>query len=114
MKRRPKVLQGITYEMQTGCGSLHITINDKDGSPYELLTRMAKSGTCASCMTEAISRTISLGMQSGVELKSIIKNLSGISCPSPSGLDDDKVFSCADGISKAIKIHVERQKDDQK
>ncbi len=104
-KRRPKALQGSTYEIQTGCGLLHVTVNDKDNIPFELLTRMGKSGTCGSCMNEAISRTVSLGLQAGVEIKTLIKNISGISCPSPSGTGEDRVLSCADGIAIALKYH---------
>jgi ribonucleoside-diphosphate reductase alpha chain len=107
--KRGKVLKGSTYKKQTGCGSIFVTINTKkEGEPpWEIFIRMGKSGGCASSQAESLGRTISLALQAGIDIKQLIKNLAGICCHSPAGQDADKVTSCADAISKVLKIHME-------
>lgn len=105
--KRPKKLSGVTYEYVTGCGSIYVTLNDKDSKPYEIIIIMGKGGGCAASQCEAIGRVISIALQSNAPIKDIIKQLAGIACHSPSGIDKDKVFSCSDAISKALAAHIE-------
>src|SRR3990172_785249 len=43
---RPKALKGWTYQMQTGCGPLYVTINEDRAGLFELFTTMGKAGGC--------------------------------------------------------------------
>ena len=107
MKRnRPRALKGWTYQMQTGCGPLYITVNqDKDGL-FELFTTMGKAGGCASSQSEAIGRMVSLAWRSGVHASQVIKQLKGISCHCPAGFGENKITSCADAVAMAIESHL--------
>lgn len=103
---RPKALKGWTYQMQTGCGPLYITINEDNVGLFELFTTMGKAGGCAASQCEAIGRMVSLAWRSGVPAKQVIKQLVGISCHKPSGFGENKILSCADAVAKAIEMHL--------
>jgi ribonucleoside-diphosphate reductase alpha chain len=105
-RERPRALQGWTYQMQTGCGPIYITINEDKSGLFELFTTMGKAGGCAASQCEAIGRMVSLAWRSGVQARQVIKQLLGISCHAPSGFGDNKVLSCADGVAKAIQTHM--------
>ena len=105
-RERPKVLKGWTYQMQTGCGPLYVTLNENSTGLFELFTTMGKAGGCAASQSEAIGRMVSLAWRSGIQTRQVIKQLQGISCHSPSGFGDAKVLSCADAVAKAIQSHM--------
>lgn len=106
-KSRPNQLSGHTYQTNTGCGKLYITINEHDGEPFELFATMGKAGGCACAQIEAIGRLVSLGLRSGVKIDQFIRQMQGISCHSALTTGDDKTLSCADAIAKALKQRVE-------
>jgi len=106
-RERPKILKGWTYQMQTGCGPLYITINEDDKGLFELFTTMGKSGGCAASQSEAIGRMVSLAWRSGLSSRQVIKQLQGISCHSHSGFGENKILSCADAVAKSIQAHIE-------
>jgi len=101
---RPKVLQGKTVKMGTGCGNLYVTCNFLDSKIQEVFVRLGKSGGCSSCQTEALGRLISLALQSDVLPEKIIKTLKGISCHRPINWGHYKILSCADATAKAMEI----------
>ncbi len=103
---RPKALKGWTYQMQTGCGPLYVTVNEDKSGLFELFTTMGKAGGCAASQAEAIGRMVSLAWRSGVQARQVIKQLLGISCHCPAGFGDNKVLSCADAVAKAIQAHM--------
>ena len=105
-RERPKALKGWTYQMQTGCGPLYITINEDNTGLFEVFTTMGKAGGCAASQCEAIGRMVSLAWRSGIQGRSVVKQLLGISCHSPSGFGDNKVLSCSDAVGRAIQAHL--------
>lgn len=105
-RERPKALTGKTYQMQTGCGPLYITINEDKSGLFELFTTMGKAGGCASSQCEALGRMVSLAWRSGIQAKQVIKQLLGISCHCSAGFGENKILSCADAIAKAIDTHM--------
>jgi len=105
-RERPKALKGWTYQMQTGCGPLYITINEDATGLFEVFTTMGKAGGCAASQCEAIGRMVSLAWRSGIQGRSVVKQLLGISCHSPSGFGENKVLSCSDAVGKAIQTHL--------
>jgi len=101
---RPKVVCGTTTKIQTGCGNLYVTINeDENGRPFEVFTQMGKAGGCAASQLEAVGRLVSLALRSGIDIKTIIDQLEGIRCPSPSWEKGGRIFSCADALAKVIE-----------
>ncbi len=105
-RERPKALKGWTYQMQTGCGPIYITINEDKAGLFELFTTMGKAGGCAASQCEAIGRMVSLAWRSGVQARQVIKQLLGISCHAQAGFGENKVLSCADAVAKAVQAHV--------
>lgn len=104
-KERPKILEGNTYVMHTGCGNLYVTVNsDKEGTPTEVLARMGKSGGCVSSQIEGIGRLLSCSLQHGADPKELIKQLKGIRCPSPNKYEEMELTSCSDAFAKALEF----------
>jgi len=111
---RPEVVTGTTTKITTGCGNLYITINeDEDGCPFEVFMQIGKAGGCAASQLEAVGRLVSLALRAGVDLKSIIDQLRGIRCPSPSWSKDGRIFSCADAIARVIERRLTKKKDSE-
>jgi ribonucleoside-diphosphate reductase alpha chain len=109
---RPPVILGTTTKIATGCGNLYITINeDADGQPFEVFMHMGKAGGCAMSQLEAIGRLVSLGLRSGIEVGSIVEQLRGIRCPSPSWEKGGRIFSCSDAIARAIEQRAQEAKN---
>ncbi len=105
---RPQVIVGTTTKIATGCGNLYITINeDEQGQPFEVFMHMGKAGGCAMSQLEAIGRLLSLALRSGIEISSIVEQLRGIRCPSPSWERGGRIFSCSDAIARAIEQRVQ-------
>jgi len=74
---------------------------------------MGKAGGCAASQLEAIGRLVSLAFRSGVEVKSIVDQLRGIRCPSPSWEKGGRIFSCSDAIARAVEQHLSEKKESQ-
>ena len=103
-KRRPEVIKGATYRMNTGCGNLYVTINeDENGSIFEVFTQMGKAGGCAASQSEAIGRLISLAFRIDVDPHEIVKQLKGIRCHSPAWYKGSRILSCSDALAQAIE-----------
>ncbi len=105
-KDRPRALAGATYQMETGCGHLYITINEDEKGLFELFTMMGKAGGCASSQCEALGRLISLSWRSGVQARQTVKQMIGISCHKPNGFGEKRISSCADAVARAIQTHL--------
>ena len=108
---RPRALKGSTYQMETGCGPLYITINEDNAGLFEVFTTMGKAGGCASSQCEAIGRLVSLAWRSGVQARQTVKQLIGISCHKPAGFGDNRITSCSDAVARAIMMHVQAHEE---
>ncbi len=108
---RPKVTKGTTTKVRTGCGNLYVTINEDDnGLPFEVFIQMGKAGGCAASQLEAVGRLVSLVLRSGIDSSTMIDQLRGIRCPSPSWEKGGRVFSCADAIAKVVEERIGNNK----
>ena len=105
-RERPRALTGSTYQMETGCGPLYVTINQDERGLFELFTTMGKAGGCAASQCEAIGRLVSLAWRSGVQARQAVKQMIGITCHKPAGFGENRITSCADAVAKAIEMHM--------
>ncbi len=108
-RERPVITRGITEKVITGCGKLYVTINEDVDGPCEIFARMGKAGGCAASQIDAQARLISMALRSNVEPDSIVKQLKGMRCPSPSLLPQPggKVLSCSDALAKVLEHFLE-------
>ncbi len=99
---RPQRTYGLTERIGTGCGKLYVTINSDDKGMCEVFAQMGKTGGCASSQIEAAGRLISLALRSGVKPEAIIKQMTGIRCPSPVWQNGKMVLSCPDAMAQVL------------
>lgn len=103
-RARPVVTFGSTEKVALGCGrTLYVTINTDDVGLCEVFLQMGKAGGCTAAYSDALGRLVSLALRSGIETRSIIKQLKGLRCPSPSWHNGGPTLSCPDAIAKAIE-----------
>ena len=105
-RKRAKKTTGITERVNTGCGSLYVTVNSDNAGICEVFSNLGKAGGCASAQLEATCRLISLALRSGVDVNTVIKQLRGIRCPSIAWEDGKSVLSCADAIASVLERHI--------
>jgi ribonucleoside-diphosphate reductase alpha chain len=105
-RKRAKKTTGITERVNTGCGSLYVTVNSDDAGICEVFSNLGKAGGCASAQLEATCRLISLALRSGVDVNTVIKQLRGIRCPSIAWEGGKSVLSCADAIASVLERHI--------
>ncbi len=107
-RKRPSTTFGITERVRTGEGYLYVTINEDENGLCEIFTTIGKAGGHAAAQSEAISRLISLALRSGVEARSIVKQLKGISGPNPvwDG-NGGQVLSTPDAIGKVLERYLD-------
>jgi len=109
-KRRPQVLRGATYKMNTPFGMAYITINDYDGIPIEIFLNVGKAGSDVFAMAEALGRVCSLFLRygdHGNKVKLLVKHLKGIGGTGAIGFGPNRVESIADAVAKALEAHAE-------
>jgi hypothetical protein len=95
-----KARPGITYETNCACGSIYITINDK-----EVFVRIGKAGGCASALNESVGKLVSAYLQKGGELEDVVKLLSGVSCHSA----NKETLSCIGAMAEVLKEHLNKE-----
>lgn len=109
-RERPHVTNGITERVRTGEGYLYVTINEDEEGLCEVFTTIGKAGGNAAAQSEAISRLISLSLRAGIEPREIVKQLKGISGPTPvwDG-HGGQILSTPDAIGKALERYIENR-----
>jgi ribonucleoside-diphosphate reductase alpha chain len=109
-RKRPATTFGITERVRTGEGYLYVTINEDENGLCEVFTTIGKAGGHAAAQSEAISRLISLTLRAGVDPRSIVKQLKGISGPNPvwDG-NGGQVLSTPDAIGKVLERYLDNR-----
>jgi ribonucleoside-diphosphate reductase alpha chain len=111
-RQRPVRTYGVTERIKTGEGYLYVTINEDENGLCEVFTTIGKAGGNAAAQSEAISRLISLALRSGIETREIVKQLKGISGPTPvwDG-HGGQILSTPDAIGKALERYLENREE---
>jgi ribonucleoside-diphosphate reductase alpha chain len=105
-RKRPAETNGVVTKVNTGCGSLYITVAYDEQGICEVFSTLGKAGACAAAQLEAICRLISLALRSGVDVASVVRQLRGIRCPSIAWEQGKSVLSCADAIASILEKHI--------
>lgn len=104
-RERGYITYGKTHKIGIGCGTLFVTVNSDEHGLLEVFVNAGKSGSCKTSQLEAIGRLISLAFRSNVDIKSVIKQLSGIRCSTPNFHQGKEILSCADAIAEILKTY---------
>ncbi|MCL6457161.1 MAG: adenosylcobalamin-dependent ribonucleoside-diphosphate reductase [Gorillibacterium sp.] len=107
-KRRPQILKGATYKINTPFGMAYITINDLGDAPSEIFLNVGKAGSDVFAMAEALGRVCSLFLRygdHGNKVSLLIKHLKGIGGSGAIGFGANRVESIADAVAKALELH---------
>jgi ribonucleoside-diphosphate reductase alpha chain len=108
-RKRPSETTGTVARVNTGCGSLYITVAYDDKGIFEVFATLGKSGGCASAQLEATCRLLTLALRSGVDVAAAVKQLKGIRCPSIAWEEGKSILSCADAIASVLEKHTNSQ-----
>jgi ribonucleoside-diphosphate reductase alpha chain len=111
-QRRPQILQGATYKMNTPLGKAYITINDVNNAPFEVIVNVGKAGSDVFAMSEALGRVATLFLRfgelpDGNKSRLLIKHLKGIGGTGAVGFGPNRVESVADAVAKAMELHLD-------
>jgi ribonucleoside-diphosphate reductase alpha chain len=113
-RKRPTETKGTITKVNTGCGSLYVTVAYDDKGIFEVFSTLGKSGACAVAQLEAICRLITTALRSGVDVSQIVKQLRGIRCPSISWEGGKSILSCADAIASVLEKHIKTDEEKPK
>ena len=109
---RPHEMSGLTSKIQTGHGSLYVTMNkDSSGQIKEVVAWTGKSGACEHAASEAFGRLISTAIQFGVPMPVLVKQLKGIEC-CPQFFQGRRITSPPDGIAQILESTFTNTKED--
>lgn len=110
-RTRPKITQGTTERVRTGCGSLFVTVNKDEQGIIEVFATIGHTGQCAIAQMEGLCRILSIAIRSGVELDALVNQLTGIRCPSTFHDGVTEVLSCADAIASVLAKEIPKEVD---
>lgn len=106
-KRLPKERMSITRKVMLGGHKIYLTVGlYKDGAPGEIFISMSQQGSFAAGMADSFAKMASIGLQYGVPIETIIRQLKHTRF-SPMGFTGDNdipnVSSVADFIAKWLE-----------
>ncbi|MEF8901370.1 MAG: ribonucleoside-diphosphate reductase, adenosylcobalamin-dependent, partial [Halovenus sp.] len=106
---RPDVLHGVTQRIDTGYGKLYVNINEDPEAdrPFELFANIGNSGGFTASFTEALAKTISTALRSGVDPEEIADELQGIRSPKVAWDKGEQIQSIPDAIGTAMRRYLE-------
>jgi ribonucleoside-diphosphate reductase alpha chain len=100
--KRPASLEGITHRKATPVGNLYLTLNVREGHPFELFAQIGKAGSDVSGFTEAIARLVSLAFRCGIDPHEVAGELTGIGGSRSVGFGSNRVRSVPDAIGQFL------------
>jgi len=108
-RSRPDVLHGVTQRIDTGYGKLYVNINEDPEAerPFELFANIGNSGGFTASFTEALAKTISTALRSGVDPEEIADELQGIRSPKVAWDKGEQIQSIPDAIGTALRRYLD-------
>jgi len=106
-RERPKRTIGETIRVQTGYGTMYVTINEDKQGLHEVFATIGKSGGFTESMVEGLARMVSLSLRIGADPAEVIDQLEGIKSPNPGWDEGQQIQSIPDGIATALETYLE-------
>lgn len=108
---RPVSLTGVTTEVETGHGTLYITVNqsERDGQPFEVFVNGPDSNSCSRATAEALGRILSIALRAGVDPKALFSQLRGIDCGHTHWMEGKQVLSVPDAVGQTLECWVRQE-----
>lgn len=105
---RPAALSGVSQRVDTGYGKVYVTINEdpETGQPFELFANIGQSGGFTNSFTEALAKTISTALRSGVDPNEIVAELQGTRSPRVAWDKGEQIQSIPDAIGTALSRYL--------
>jgi ribonucleoside-diphosphate reductase alpha chain len=112
-KPRPDQLHGVTQRIETGYGKLYVTINEdpETAEPFELFANTGHSGGFTNSFTDALAKTISVALRSGVDPYEIVDKLQGIRSPKVAWDKGEQINSIPDAFGTALRRYLDDEID---
>ncbi|WP_114577346.1 adenosylcobalamin-dependent ribonucleoside-diphosphate reductase [Saliphagus sp. LR7] len=112
-RARPDTLRGVSQRIETGYGKVYITINEdpETGQPFELFANTGNSGGFTGSFTEALAKTISVALRSGVDPYEIVDKLEGIRSPKVAWDKGEQIQSIPDAFGTALRRYLDGELD---
>jgi ribonucleoside-diphosphate reductase alpha chain len=112
-KTRPDQLHGVTQRIDTGYGKVYVTINEdpSTGEPFELFANTGHSGGFTNSFTDALAKTISVALRSGVDPYEIVDKLQGIRSPKVAWDKGEQINSIPDAFGTALRRYLDDEID---
>jgi ribonucleoside-diphosphate reductase alpha chain len=101
---RPRLMEGKTLKLKLPQGGLYLTANLVNGELKEVFVTLGKSGGDEKADAEALGRLISLYLQHGGDMQSVISTLKGIKGKYVSWDEGTQLQSIPDAIAKALEL----------
>jgi ribonucleoside-diphosphate reductase alpha chain len=103
----------VTQRIDTGYGKLYVNINEdpQTGEPFELFANIGNSGGFTASFTEALAKTISTSLRSGVDPDEIAGELQGIRSPKVAWDKGEQIQSIPDAIGTAMRRYLDGEID---
>ncbi|MBI2032481.1 MAG: adenosylcobalamin-dependent ribonucleoside-diphosphate reductase [Candidatus Levybacteria bacterium] len=112
--RRPMMMEGVTYKIETPVGKTFITINhDEYKEPFEVFITIGKPGSDVAAMADALGRMISLNLRLNGTLspreriRQVVAQLTGIGGARSVGFGANRIGSLPDAVAKILARHYE-------
>jgi ribonucleoside-diphosphate reductase alpha chain len=110
IKKRPRVVSGQTYRVETPVGTAFVTVNiNGNNEPLEVFIAVGKAGSAVAADAEALGRLISMNLRIGSIFSTkevvgmLIDQLDDIGGGESIGFGKERVRSLADGIAQVLK-----------
>jgi ribonucleoside-diphosphate reductase alpha chain len=94
------------YPVESFYGNVQVTITELDnypGRPWDIRLQIGKGGNDTNAHVEALGRTISVALRTGVDVVALVDQLLDIGGHSSVGFGPQKVRSVADGVAKLLR-----------
>jgi len=108
-RERPKRTIGETIRIETGYGTMYVTINEDKEGLHEVFATIGKSGGFTESMVEGLARTVSLSLRIGADPREIIRQLEDIKSPQTGWDEGQQISSIPDGIATALETYLESE-----